>query len=49
MTFMIAAYIVFWLATFIFIFTIYSRQRSLQHDLELVEELLEDQDKRDQG
>jgi CcmD family protein len=46
MAFMIAAYAVFWLVTFIFVFSIFSRQRSLRRDLELMEQLLESQQKR---
>ena len=41
MTFMIAAYAVFWILTFAFVFTIFSRQRSLQRELEVIEQLLE--------
>jgi CcmD family protein len=49
MTFMIAAYAVFWIVTFVFVFSIFNRQRSLRRDLELTEQLLESQEKRDQG
>jgi CcmD family protein len=49
MTFMIAAYAVFWIVTFVFVFSIFNRQRSLQRDLELTQQLLESQEKRDQG
>ena len=41
MTFMIAAYAVFWILTFAFVFTIFSRQRSLRRELEVIEQLLE--------
>lgn len=34
-----AAYAVFWLVTFIFIFSLVSRQRSLQKEVELLEQL----------
>ena len=44
MTFMIAAYAVFWIVTFVFVFSIFSRQRSLRRDLELMEQLLESQE-----
>jgi CcmD family protein len=44
MAFMIAAYVVFWLVTFVFVFSIFSRQRTLQRDLELMEQLLEGED-----
>ena len=46
MTFMIAAYAVFWILTFVFIFSIFSRQRSLQRELEVIEQLLEGQEDR---
>ena len=44
MTFMIAAYVVFWLVTFLFVFSIYGRQRSLRREVELMEQLLESQE-----
>ena len=44
MTFMIAAYVVIWLVTFLFVFSIYSRQRSLRREVELMEQLLESQE-----
>ena len=44
MTFMIAAYVVFWLVTFLFAFSIYSRQRSLRREVELMGQLLESQE-----
>jgi CcmD family protein len=47
MAFMIAAYTVFWLITFVFIFSIFSRQRNLRHDLDLMEDLVEGQQKGD--
>jgi CcmD family protein len=43
MAFMIAAYVVFWLITFVFVFSIFSRQRNMRRDLELMEQLLEGQ------
>jgi CcmD family protein len=43
---MIAAYAVFWILTFVFIFSIFSRQRSLQRELEVIEQLLESQEDR---
>jgi CcmD family protein len=46
MTFMIAAYAVFWILTFVFVFSIFSRQRNLRRDLELMEQLMESQEKR---
>ncbi len=45
MTFMIAAYAVFWILTFVFIYSIFSRQRSLRRELEVMEQLLESQKK----
>ena len=49
MAFMIAAYAVFWVVTFVFVFSIFSRQRNLRRDLELMEQLLESQDKSNQA
>lgn len=43
MIFMIAAYAVIWALTFLFIFSIFARQRHLQRDLELMQQLLEEQ------
>ncbi len=40
MTFMIAAYAVFWILTFVFVYSIFSRQRSLRRELEMMEQLL---------
>jgi CcmD family protein len=48
MTFMIAAYAVFWIVTFVFVFSIFSRQRNLRGDLELMEQLLESQGNEDE-
>jgi len=45
MTFMIAAYAVFWILTFVFVYSIFSRQRSLRRELEMMEQLLESQKK----
>jgi CcmD family protein len=44
MVFMIAAYAVFWIVTFLFVASIFNRQRSLRRDLEMVEQLLESQE-----
>ena len=41
MVFMIAAYAVFWIITFLFVVSIFNRQRSLRRDLDMVEQLLE--------
>ena len=43
MTYMIAAYAVFWILTFVFVYSIFSRQRSLRRELEMMEQLLESQ------
>ncbi len=43
MVFMIAAYAVIWALTFLFILSIFARQRHLQRDLELMQQLLEEQ------
>ncbi len=45
MTYMIAAYAVFWILTFVFVYSIFSRQRSLRRELEVMEQLLESQEK----
>jgi CcmD family protein len=45
MTYMIAAYAVFWILTFVFVYSIFSRQRSLGRELEVIEQLLESQEK----
>lgn len=49
MAFMIAAYAVFWIVTFLFVFSIYSRQRSLRRDLEMMEQLVESQEQGSQS
>jgi CcmD family protein len=41
MTYMIAAYSVIWLLTFVFIASIFVRQRRLRRDVTLMEQLLE--------
>jgi CcmD family protein len=43
-----AAYAVFWLVTFIFIYSLVSRQRSLQKEVELLEQLVQ-QSENDRG
>jgi CcmD family protein len=48
MVFMIAAYVVFWIVTFLFVASIFNRQRSLRRDLEMVEQLLESQEQQGQ-
>jgi hypothetical protein len=49
MAFMIAAYAVFWIVTFLLIFSIFNRQRNLRRDLEMVEQLVESQEGQRQG
>ena len=49
MVFMIAAYAVFWIITFLFIVSIFNRQRSLRRDLDMIEQLLESQEQKSQG
>ena len=39
MIYLAAGYAVFWLVTFIFIYSMVSRQRKLQKDLEMLEQL----------
>jgi hypothetical protein len=46
---MVAAYVVFWVITFIFIFSIFNRQRTLQRDLELMGQMLESQEGGEKG
>ncbi len=43
MSYMIAAYGVFWILTFVFVYSIFSRQRNLRRELEMMEQLLESQ------
>ena len=38
--FLVAAYGVFWLGTFIYVFTLVQRQRNLEKDLEALESLV---------
>jgi CcmD family protein len=48
MGFMIAAYAVFWIVTFLFVLSIFNRQRNVRRDLEMVEQLLDTQEKANQ-
>jgi CcmD family protein len=48
MGFMIAAYAVFWIVTFLFVLSISNRQRNVRRDLEMVEQLLDTQEKANQ-
>ena len=41
MAFMIAAYAVFWIVTFVFVFNIARRQKSLQREIESLKRALE--------
>lgn len=47
MAFMIAAYLVFWIVTFLLVFSVFNRQRNLRRDLEMVEQLVESQNRQD--
>ena len=42
-------YIVFWIVTFLLVFSIFNRQRNLRRDLEMVEQLVESQEQQSQG
>jgi len=46
---MIAAYAVFWIVTFLFVLSIFNRQRNVRRDLEMVEQLLDTQEKANQS
>jgi CcmD family protein len=48
MGFMIAAYAVFWIVTFLFVLSIFNRQRNVRRDLEMVEQLLDTLEKANQ-
>ena len=39
MMYLVAGYAVFWIVSFVFIYTLVSRQRSLQKSLEMLEQL----------
>lgn len=41
MTYLVAAYFVFWVLTFALIFAVYRRQKSLQREIELLREEME--------
>ena len=47
MAFMVAAYLVIWLATFIFVFSIMQRQRTVQREIAALREIA--QEKESQG
>ena len=40
MTYLVAAYAVIWILTFLFVASIFVRQRSLRRDLEIMEQLV---------
>ncbi len=40
-SFLIPAYIVFWLVTFLYVFSVRSRQKSLEKDVEMLRMLVE--------
>ncbi len=42
MIFLVAGYTVFWLVTFIFVFTIVSRQRNIDKAIVILEQLLQE-------
>ncbi|MCK5584704.1 CcmD family protein [Candidatus Bipolaricaulota bacterium] len=44
MTYLAAAYAVFWGVTFLYIFSIASRQRRLQREIDVLKETLRDKD-----
>lgn len=42
MNYLFAAYVVFWAVTFIFVFSLTRRQRSLEQEIEVLKRALED-------
>ena len=44
MEYLAAAYGVIWLVVFIFVFSIYRRQKSVEQELEMLEEIIHDRD-----
>lgn len=44
MTFMVAAYLIIWLASFVFIISMMRRQNGLQHEIAALRQLVDDQD-----
>lgn len=46
MAFMVAAYLVIWLAAFAFIFNMMRQQSKLQREIETLRELLKDKERR---
>jgi CcmD family protein len=43
MIYLAAGYAVFWLVTFVFIYSLVSRQRSIQKDVKMLEQLMQDE------
>jgi CcmD family protein len=43
MIYLAAGYAVFWLVTFVFIYSLVSRQRSIQKDVKMLEQLVQDE------
>jgi CcmD family protein len=43
MIYLAAGYAVFWLISFVFIYSLVSRQRSLQKEVKLLEQLMQDE------
>jgi len=43
MAYMVAAYLIIWAASFVFIFSIMQHQRSLQHEIDALKELMQAQ------
>ena len=46
MAFMVAAYLIVWLAAFVFIFSMMQRQRSLQKEITALQELAKEREER---
>lgn len=44
MEYLAAAYGVIWLVVFVFIFSIYRRQKAVEQELEMLEEIVRDRD-----
>lgn len=47
--FLIPAYIIFWLITFVYVFSLRSRQRNLEKDLEALQKIVEKRQGGDQA
>ena len=44
--YLVAAYAVFWVCTFVFVLTLWARQRGIERDLESLEKRLEQEESR---